>query len=169
MVEMPKPTLPFTPTGPAIALPALCLGLAVLAACVLLPAAGENRRLADERAALAADVEAARAQVAVNDEFLDRVGTDPELAERLALRQSNRPRPGTEAVEVSTGAAGAGDRFALSPFALTAVPAPAEPAAPTPGRWAALTDSDTLRLWATGGGLFLLAYGLVMGAAAGKP
>ena len=169
MVEMTKPTFRFSPTGPAVALPALCLGLAVLAACVLLPAAGENRRLADERAALAADLDAARAQVAVNADFLARVGTDPELAERLALRQSNRPRPGTEAVAVSTDAARAGDRFALSPFALTAVPAPADPAPPTPGRWSALADSDTLRLWATGGGLFLLAYGLVMGAAAGKP
>src|SRR3954447_7987544 len=68
-------------------IPLLCMGLAIIAACVIVPATDENRRLAYERERLKADLEQISRQIDVNDEFLKRIGDDPTLAERLAQRQ----------------------------------------------------------------------------------
>ena len=164
---MPKPTLPFSPTGPAVTLPALCVGLAILAACVLLPAGAENRRLADERAALAADLAAVRRQSAANDAFLGRVGRDAELDERLAARRSRARSPDAEAVPDRPGDAAA---FDASPFALTAVPPPPTTVGPSQEGWATRwAVHPAARGWVIGGGLFLVAFSLIMGTGPTRP
>ena len=164
---MPTPLKSFSPAGPAVAIPALCVGLAVLAACVLLPAVQENHRLADERAALASDLAAVGRQSAANEAFLSRVGRDAELDDRLAARRTRARQPGSEAVPDPAGAA---DEFGGSPFALMAVAAPADP---TPARqpdWAvAWAVHPAVRGWVLGGGLFLVAFGLVMGGVDIRP
>src|SRR4051812_4130370 len=68
-------------------IPLLCIGISLIACCLLIPAADENRRLVYEREKLKADIEQIHKQIEVNDEFLKRVADDPTLSERLAQRQ----------------------------------------------------------------------------------
>jgi hypothetical protein len=136
----------------------------VLACCLVIPQADANRRLAYERAALRADLEAVQTQVATNDEFLRKLAGDPTLAERLAHRQLNLQRPGTRVLPVRHGDPG------TSPFDLVQVPPPAAagPYEPLGGRLAAVCRDARGRLYAMGAGLFLLAAGLVLGAGGGE-
>src|SRR5580698_6962616 len=48
----------------------LCIGLSLIAACVIIPQADANRRLAYERQRLRRDLDQIQKQVAVNSEFL---------------------------------------------------------------------------------------------------
>ena len=147
-------------TGGAWTIPLLCAGVAVIACCVVIPQADAHRRLAYERAALRADLEAVQTQVATNDEFLRKLAGDPTLAERLAHRQLNLQRPGTRVLPIRHGEPG------TSPFDLVQVPPPPamDPYQPLGGRLAAVCRDARTRLYAMGAGLFLLAAGLVLGA-----
>lgn len=148
------------PTGGGWTIPLLCAGVAVLACCAIIPQADANRRLAHERAALRQELESVQAQVATNDEFLRKLATDPQLAERLAQRQMKMIRAGTKVLPIVQGPAGG------SPFDLVQVPPPAwtEPYRPVGGRVASLCYDPRTRVYLMGGGLFLLAAGLVLGA-----
>src|ERR1700683_70446 len=65
----------------------LCIGLALVAACIILPQADANRRLNYELDALRLDLAQLQKQSSVNREFLGKIEVDPQLVERLAQRQ----------------------------------------------------------------------------------
>lgn len=151
-------------SGVAWALPLLALGLGLVACCLLLPAADENRQLANERALLAAEAEALERQVSLNEEFIDRLHSDPQLARRLVYRQ-HRPDPGTDVVLLGDGRDDPRERFALSPFALLAadpVIAP-PPAQPGGGALASLCRHPRTKLAVLGVGLMCCLLGLLTG------
>jgi hypothetical protein len=146
--------------GGAFTIPLLCAGVAIIATCLLIPQADANRRLVYERAKLQADLEAVEKQVEVNDEFLRKVSEDPNLAERLAQRQMNIIRKGTQVLSLKNDAAAE-----MSPFQLTAVPAPVDlaPYQPRGGLLARLCHNPKSRLYLMGIGLMAMAAGLVLG------
>jgi len=160
------------PRGGGWTVAALCFGIGLIACCVVIPQADANRRLVYEREKLKVDLDSIKKQVATNDEFLRRVGDDPNLAERLAQRQMKIIREGTRVLELKkAGAAGIGSKAAaaedVSPFHLVAVapPPPMPPYEPRGGRLAGLCYDPHRRLYLMGAGLFLMAAGLVCGFA----
>src|SRR3954468_16759531 len=76
-------------------IPLMCLGLGVIAACVLVPQAEANKRLVAERDKLKRDLAYVDTQISVNDEFLKDVAGNAGVAERLAQRQMKVIREGT--------------------------------------------------------------------------
>jgi hypothetical protein len=144
-------------------IPILCAGIALIACCMLIPAADENRRLVYEREKLRVDLDQIQKQVAVNDEFLRRVADDPNLLERLAQRQMKLVRQGTQVLELR----GESDKQDLSPFLLVTLPPPQELPAyrPLGGSFSELCRHPRSRLFLMGGGMLLIATGLVMSAA----
>lgn len=147
--------------GGAFTIPLLCAGIAIIAACLLIPQADANRRLAYERVKLQADLETVEKQVDTNEEFLKKVSEDPNLAERLAQRQMKIIRRGNAVLNLKGD-----DEEEMSPFQLTAIPAPAElaPYAPRGGTLANLCYNPKSRLYLMGIGLMAMAAGLVLGA-----
>ncbi len=143
-------------------IPALCIGLAVIAWCVLIPACNANRKLVLEREKLRRDLEAVDKQISVNDRFLTAVAGDPELAQRLAQRQMKFIPEGTTVLDLPHPAA---THDQMSPFLLTAMPRPAPLAqlSTEPGFLGRLSSNSKLQLYMIGLGLLLLAASLVMG------
>src|SRR5271170_3110309 len=101
-------------------IPLMCGGLCLLAVCVLIPQSEMNRRLVAERDKLKADLAYVQQQLAVNDQFLQNVGVDPGLAERLAQRQMKEIRQGTSVLELKEQP----NRLEMSPFLLVSVGTP---------------------------------------------
>ena len=143
---------------------ALCVGLALLACAVLIPQTDANRRLAYERQTLQNDLESVEKQIAVNQEFIRRVGQDPTLAERLARRQMKVIPVGNQVLELP---ADSGEP-AMSPFQLTTVPRPEPLPAykPIGGFIASLCYNSHARLYLIGTALGMVAVGLVLGGSA---
>jgi hypothetical protein len=143
-------------------IPLLCAGIALLACCLLIPAADENRKLTWERERLKADLEQIQKQVHVNDAFLQRLMADPTLSERLARRQMRMVREGTSVLETKA-AIGKED---LSPFLLVTLPPPAEMPEyqPLGGFLANACRNPKTQLYMTGAGLLMIACGLVLGS-----
>lgn len=141
---------------------ALCVGLALVACCIVIPQTDYNRRLVYEREKLRRDLDSIRRQVTTNQQFLDRVADDPNLAERLAQRQMKIIREGTRVLELK----GPADDE-MSPFHLVSVPPPdpLPPYQPKTGRLASLCYDARSRLYLMGAGLLLMAAGLVFGYA----
>ena len=144
-------------------LPLLCAGIALIACCVLIPQADANRRLAYERQMLKMDMESVERQIAVNSEFLKKVGDDPTLAERLAERQMKVIPEGTRILELKHET----DGSTMSPFQLVSVapPPPLPPYHPVGGTIARLCYDPHTRLYLIGAGLVMMAMGLVLGYA----
>ena len=140
----------------------MCAGIAVIACCILVPAADENRRLAYERERLKADLEQLQKQASVNDAFLRKLTADPTLAERLAQRQMKMVREGTNVLKLDGPR---GDDL-ISPYLLVTVPPPAEmpPYRPVGGTLASLVRPAKNQLYLIGVGLLMVAIGLVFGA-----
>src|SRR5947207_8916648 len=111
------------PSG-AWTIPMICIGIALIACCVLIPATEENRRLVYERERLKADLDQINKQTEVNDEFLKRVADDPSLSERLAQRQMKMVREGTSVLEVKGESTDGRD---MSPYVLTTLAPPVLP------------------------------------------
>jgi hypothetical protein len=155
IASVPQPT-----RGGAFTIPALCAGIAIIAACLLIPQADANRRLAYERTRLQADLAAVEKQVGVNDEFLRKVADDPNLAERLAQRQMKIIREGNAVLNLKSDG---GEE--MSPFQLTAVAPAAQfpPYQPRGGILANLCYNPHTRLYLMGIGLMAMAGGLVLG------
>jgi len=154
-----QPSRPVRSTG-AWTIPAICVGVALIASCILIPAADENRRLAYEATGLRADLEQLQRQEAINDAFLKRVSDDPALSERLAQRQMKMVREGTSVLELK----GEQLRSNPSPFVLTTLPPP-DPLPeyrPVVGRFAELCRHPRTQLYMLGGGLLMIAVGLVL-------
>src|SRR5271170_6978990 len=99
-------------------LPMLCMGLGLIAICVLVPAAEANKRLTADRDKLSRDLSFVESQVSANQIFLDEVNTDPEIAERLAQRQCRQIRQGTSVLELK----GISQEKSASPFEMVSVP-----------------------------------------------
>ena len=144
---------------------ALCVGLALLACAVLIPAADANRRLAYERQTLRQDLETVEKQIAVNQEFVRRVGQDPTLAERLARRQMKVIPVGNKVLDLPSD----GPDTAMSPFQLTTVPKPEPlpPYKPIGGFIASVCYDSHARLYLIGTALVMVAVGLVLGGSQG--
>ena len=152
------------PTGGVWALPLLALGLGLIACCLVIPATDANRGLVLERERLQSELDGLQRQVAVNQVFLGRIHRDPELAERLAERQTHA-RPAGVATLAPPRGDPSGD-FAMSPFALVrAEPQPraADPAPPAGGRLAAYCRRPRTRLAVLGVGAFCCLLGLLGG------
>jgi hypothetical protein len=148
-------------------IPALCIGLAIIASCILIPAADENRRLAYDREGLKADLAQLQKQASVNDAFLGKLHEDPSLAERLAQRQMKMVREGTQVLKLENEGPA---RSLISPYLLVTIPPPAErmPYVPVGGKLAEFVRPEKNQLYLIGAGLLLVAMGLVFGANA-KP
>lgn len=151
--------------GGLFTLPLLCLGIGVIACCVLVPAADENRRLGYEHLRLQADLDQITRQIEVNSEFLKRVADDPTLSERLAQRQMKMVRQGTSVLELKGSLAPA----EMSPFQLVTLPPPPElaPYQPAGGKLATLCRNAHSQLYLMGAGLLMVAAGLVLGTSSG--
>src|SRR5688572_30222656 len=106
--------------GGILTIPLMCFGIGLIAMCLLIPAADENRRLAYERDRLQLDLDQLKKQAATNDAFLSNLANDPTLSERLARRQMKMVPQGTAVLQLKSQKA-AGD---MSPFALVTVPPP---------------------------------------------
>jgi hypothetical protein len=143
-------------------LPLMCAGIALIACCYVIPAADENRRLVWERERLKLDLAQIEKQIAVNSEFLERVADDPGLLERLAQRQMKLVREGTSVLELKGRH---DDNLDVSPFPLLTVPPPEPiaPYAPVGGAFSELCRRPRSRLLIMGGGMMLIACGLVLG------
>jgi cell division protein FtsL len=152
-------------TGAWWTLPIMCLGLAIVACAVLVPAADENRRDLHELAKLERDVAYFQKQSDVNQQFLEHVSTDPTLAERLAQRQLRMTRVDSRVVQMSK------DRgpFSMSPYALVTI----DPPTPMPeyrpmGGFLSRYFLDTKgQIYLTGLGILLVAAGVILGG--GEP
>ena len=159
------PDVEFTPTrGGGWTLPLLCAGVALISCCALIPQADANRRLAYEREELQRDLQTVEKQIAVNEEFLRKVGQDPTLAERLAQRQMKVIPEGSRVLELPRDAGGG---TSMSPFQLVNVPPPAPlpPYKPIGGVIARLCYDVHSRLYVIGVALGMIAVGLVLGSA----
>ncbi|MCC7351082.1 MAG: hypothetical protein IT446_10975 [Phycisphaerales bacterium] len=138
----------------------LCVGIALLACCIIIPQADANRRLAYQQQKLKADLEQIQKQAAVNEEFLKKVANDPTLAERLAQRQMKFVREGTSVLKLDGR-----DPVDGSPFLLVRVPPPPPqpPFHPPGGLMASICRNPQSRSYVMGAGLLLVACGLVLG------
>jgi hypothetical protein len=145
----------------------LLIGLTAIAVCVLIPQADANGRLAYERSKLQADLQQINEQASVNEAFLAKIESDPQLAQRLAQRQMKFIRQGESLLPLKSSTSGDYTVAAeISPYSLVRVPPPPalppyEPAGGLLGQW--LLDSH-VRLYCLGGGLFLVAMALVVGS-----
>jgi hypothetical protein len=148
-------------SGGAFTIPLICLGVGVIAMCLLIPAADEVRRLAYERDRLRADLEQLQKQVSTNDAFLQRVASDPVLAERLARRQLKMVPQGTQVLDLKSAAAATSTRD-MSPFLLVTVPPPAPmpPYRSVGGVLANACRHPKTQLYLIGGSLMAIASGL---------
>jgi hypothetical protein len=156
-----------THTGAWWTIPSICLGLAMIAACVLIPAADDNRRIAYEKQQLDRDLGHIEKQLEMNRGFLRGLESDPTLAERLARRQMKVLREGSRTLDIGEKR----DSFAMSPYALLNVPPPPElpPYQPIGGRLSELCRDGKSRLYILGGSVFLVALGLIMGGPGTRP
>ncbi len=141
-------------------LPLLCLGLGIIAVCVLVPAAEANKRLTADRDKLKGDLTYVESQVSANQEFLSIAGSDPEIAERLAQRQLKQIRQGTTVLELK----GVHQKVEASPFEMISVPPPAPVAvyrAPD-GILGEICGDTRRQLYTVGLGMFMVATALVL-------
>jgi hypothetical protein len=102
-------------------------------------------------------------QVATNDEFLKKVQSDPTLAQRLAQRQMKLIPAGTKVLDLDEASPTKDDK---SPFLIVSVPPPAPmaPYQPRGGWFSEMCRNGRSQLYMIGGGLMLVAAGLVLGA-----
>lgn len=144
----------------------LCLGLAAIGVCVVIPQMDANARLTQERARLAADLDQINRQATVNEEFLSKIENDPQLAQRLAQRQMKFIRQGESLLQYKGAELPQPGSAEMSPFSLVRIPPPIAPPRYEPvggivGKY--LLDSH-IRLYVLAGGLFMVAMGLIISA-----
>jgi hypothetical protein len=144
-----------------LTIPIFCIGIALVACCVILPQCEANRQLGYERLSLQRDLEQLQKQGTINQTFLKRLGDDPTLAQRLAERQMKLVPEGTNILDLNGD-----DQNQSSPFLIVQIPAPAKlaPYHPASGDWLGIFLQQRPRLYLLGGGMFLIAAGLVLGS-----
>jgi len=146
----------------------LCMGLGLIAACLIIPQADANRRLVYERQQLRLELAQVQKQTAVNQEFLAKMESDPQLTERLAQREMRAVEQGEAIVNTQSDGASGRDLPAsgsMSPFTLVNVPPPAAlaPYQPVGGILSALCLNPRSHICVLGIGMFFVAGGLVLG------
>lgn len=145
----------------------ICLGIGLIAACIIIPQADQNGRMLYQTGQLKTDLEHLQKQVAINEDFIQRAGRDAAISERLAQRQLKFIRRGTAVLDL--------DELRTvdsSPFSLTMIQGPPAMAEyqSVGGRMGAWCRDGRKRLYTIGAGLLVLAAGLVLGATpAGEP
>jgi hypothetical protein len=137
---------------------ALLVGLAIVAACLLVPQLEENRELRWERDRLQAEKARIDEQVAANKHFIEVVGSDVTLQSRLVQRQFQLRPSGTEALDIP------GVTEPRSPFQLATVPPPeaVAPYQPVGGAFLDILRQGRARLYFMGLGLIIMAAGLIL-------
>lgn len=140
----------------------ISIGISLIACCLLIPQADENRQQLYQCEKLQADLHYLQKQEQVNQEFIKQVNQDPTLVERLAQRQLRLIPKGTTTLDLPGDSPSDLDR---SPFVLVTVPTPPPfPECPRiGGTLADLCRDARIRLYMIGGGLMLMAAGLVLG------
>jgi hypothetical protein len=153
----------------------LCVGLSLIAACVIIPQADANHRLAYQQEKLRLDLAQIQKQVAVNREFLSKIESDPQLTERLAQREMRSVPAGQTALDLKSDADSAQTASAaaarMSPFSIVKVPPPPPlmPYKPVGGEFAELCRESQSHGYILGTGMILVAAGLVLsGSASGE-
>jgi hypothetical protein len=139
----------------------ILVGFATVASCIYLPLREESRKLGHELGDLRLQAKYVQEQVAANAQFLERVHVDPTLANRLIMRMTNTPIPGTEFLDAPSSAA-----FRSSPFQITRIdpPAPQPPyATDLPPLLGSLLLDFKSRLILLAAGIFLMASGVILG------
>jgi hypothetical protein len=137
-------------------------GIGLIALCLLIPQSDENRLMAYQCQKLKIDLEHLDKQVAVNQEFINRLGHDSALVERLAQRQMKFIRAGTKVLQLDERHLPGEE----SPFSLVSIAPPRRLPPPElrSGRMAELCRDPKVRLYVIGTGMMLIACGLVLGA-----
>jgi hypothetical protein len=146
----------------------LCMGLGLIAACLIIPQADANRRLVYQREQLKLDLTQVQKQIGLNKEFLLKMEIDPQLTERLAQREMRAVKQGESVVAVNSGndsGKGRSSAEQMSPFGIVNVPPPAalEPYRPAGGMFAELCRDPRSHMYILGGGMMLVAVGLTLG------
>lgn len=139
----------------------ILVGFATVAACVYLPLREENRKLEYELADLAAQAKYVQDQTTANAAFIDRVHSDPTLANRLLMRMTNKPMPGTAFLDAPGQTA-----FTSSPYQITQIDPPSpQPAYQTdlPIVFGSLILDFRSRLILLASGIFLMGAGVILG------
>lgn len=139
----------------------LCVGLLTVAACVLIPLREENARLARELNDVADEATFMHRQAEANALFIEKVHTDPALAERLMMRSTRRPAAGKEFLNEQPAGS-----FGSSPYAMTQLTPPAEKPAyqsDLPPLVASLFTDTRGRVVMMSAGLFLMIASLALG------
>jgi len=160
---------PHTADGGGWTVAALCMGLGIIAACLIIPQTDANRRLVYEREKLRLDLRQIQSQISVDKEFLAKAESDPQLTERLAQREMRTVPKGQTVLDMHSGANPAATATVsaerMSPFMIVNVPPPAAlpPYRPVGGNFAALCRDPGSHSYLLGGGMFLVAAGLVLG------
>jgi hypothetical protein len=154
--------IPAKPSGGGIlTIPLMCLGIGLIAMCLLIPAADENRHLAYERDRLQLDLDQLHKQAATNDAFLKNIANDPSLSERLARRQMKMVPQGTSVIQLKSQKHSAD----MSPFTLVTVPPPPPMPEyrPVGGVLAGACRHPKTQLYMIGAGMLMIACGVVLG------
>jgi hypothetical protein len=141
-------------------LPLLCLGLGIIAICILVPAAEVNKRLTADRDKLNRDLATVESQVAANQAFLDEVGTDPEIAERLAQRQLRQIRSGTRVLELKSPAKNS--NASVAEMISVPAPPPVNAYQPLTGYLGDICGNSRKQIYAVAIGLLMVAVSLVL-------
>lgn len=138
----------------------LFAGLVVIGLAILLPAREQNRKLDHELAQMQVEIEFVNRQIDINRQFLDDVTHDPELIERLLMRQTHRTLNGKSTLDLKT----APINFGSSPFGVTRLNAPPPPVpyqSDLPG-WLEWTTTSSSRVIGISLGLFGVASALIL-------
>jgi hypothetical protein len=161
MVTLADSPPPASHTGAGWTIPLLCLGVALIACCVLIPLCDETRRMAYERRRLKQELTYVVQQVSVNDEFLKKVARDPTLAERLAQRQMKVVPAGTAVLNLGRDTNQYGD----SPFQLVhlAPPPVLAPYQSPNDLLSRLCLQPKTQLYLLGAAMLMVAASLVLG------
>jgi hypothetical protein len=139
----------------------ILVGFVTVAVCVYLPLREENRRLEYELGDLGLQARYVKDQVDANAAFLDRVHVDPTLVNRLVMRMTNKPMPGTAFLDSPNQTA-----FNSSPYQIARVEPPAPQAAyrtDLPVVFGSLILDFRNRLILLGAGIFLMAAAVILG------
>lgn len=135
-------------------------GLVVIGLAVLLPAREQNRKLEHEYAQMQTEVDFVNRQIEINRQFLDDVTHDPELVERLLMRQTNRTPEGKATLDLQATPA----NFSASPFGIMRLNSPPEPLPYQSDLpvWLEWTTTSSSRVIGISLGLFGIASALIL-------
>ena len=144
----------------------LCLGIIIIACAMIVEQVEENHQIEWQRNKLQIDLDYFNKQVDINQQFLERLATDANLAERLAQRQMKLVRQGSAVLELTDPNLPED----TSPFRLVNItpPPPVQPYEPARGPLTTIFGNTRLRLYIFGLGLCLMAIGLIVGGSEGK-